>query len=415
VNIAVYHNLPSGGAKRALCELVRRLAVRHTVDVFTVSSAEHEFGDVRPYVRSHIEMKWQPVPMLPSPFGRLNPLVRLWNVWRLRSVLRRVAARIEAADYDIAFVHPCQFESAPSLLSYLQAVPTVYFCQEPPRLLYEDMPVRPYDRAQSRARSLVGAVDPIPRMHRQLLRLNDGRNVQHASMVLVNSRYMQDACLRIYGFEPTLCYLGTDVELFRPLKQAETAGVLSVGSLTRLKGFDFLIESLATIPAERRPTLTIASNFENAPERAYLETLAGRLGVRVKWVGHVSDHSLAELYRRAILTLYTPIREPFGLVPLESMACGTPVVAVRQGGTLETILDGHTGVLVERDAKVFGRAVDQLCRNPARLGELRQECRRYVLDHWSWDLAARRVEFLLEGCASASWDLQRSSGLERAS
>ncbi len=53
MKLAIYHNLPSGGGKRALYEMTKRLAVRHTVDVYAPSTAEHSFCDVRPLVRKH--------------------------------------------------------------------------------------------------------------------------------------------------------------------------------------------------------------------------------------------------------------------------------------------------------------------------------------------------------------------------
>ncbi len=63
--------------------------------------------------------------------------------------------------------------------------------------------------------------------------------------------------------------------------------------------------------------------------------------------------NLVLLYNKANLVVYTPYQEPFGLVPLESMSCGTPVVGVNDGGVMETVTNGKTGILTERDTKIF--------------------------------------------------------------
>ena len=71
----------------------------------------------------------------------------------------------------------------------------------------------------------------------------------------------------------------------------------------------------------------------------------------------IPDEGLVQLYNRAMLTVYAPIMEPFGFVPLESMACGTPVVGIREAGVRETVRHAETGFLVDRDPEQFAAAV----------------------------------------------------------
>src|SRR5690606_8219420 len=125
-------------------ELVRRLHERHQIDLYTLSSAEHAFADLRPYVDNQYVYPFQPRPLLKSPFGRANQLIRLLDLWRIRKPLRAIAGDIKSRAYDFVFVQPCQVEIASSLLSAtlndFQPLPTVYFCQEPLRRAYEQMP-----------------------------------------------------------------------------------------------------------------------------------------------------------------------------------------------------------------------------------------------------------------------------------
>lgn len=394
MRIAVYHNLPSGGAKRAMYETLKRLADRHSFDVYTFSSANHEFADLRPFAQAHHIYDFQRTKELDSPFGRLNMLIRRQDILRIRKKTRKVAEVIDRQDYDVAFVNPCQIETGPSVLEFLQDTPSVYYCHEPPRILYETMPERPYSEKSLR-REKLDKIDPLPDLYFSTLKRNDRRNFAQADRVLVNSDFMRETIQRVYGGQASVCYLGTDAEFFQPRDVKKQRVLLSVGSLTPLKNFDFIIRSLATIPEQDRPPLWIASNFQNSPERAFLEDLASRLGVQLTLHGNVTDEKLAQLYNLAAVTVYTPIREPFGLVPLESMACGTPVVSVREGGMQETILNGATGYLTERNMHEFAQTVMRLYCDPKLAAEFGAAGREHVRQQWTWDKAAERLELYL--------------------
>ena len=392
MRIAIYHNLLSGGAKRALYEETRRLSANHQLDVFTLSSANHEFADLRPYVARHQVYDFQPGALLNSPFGRLNQAIRQADLQRLRSLARRIAQDIEAGNYDLCFVQPCQYESSPSILSYLQHLPTVYYCHEPLRRMYEEMPLRPYENSDSTLRKTLDRFDPLIASYQHALKNNDRKNLHSANLILVNSKFIQNSVRSIYQAEAQVSYLGVDVDWFRPLTEPKQDFVLSVGSLTPLKGFDFLINALALIPEVQRPILVIASNFQNPPEKTYLEQLAQSQKVDLKLEGNVSEERLVQLYNQAKIAVYAAIREPFGLVPVEAMACGTAVVAIRDGGVQETILDGETGLLVARDPEKFAAALQKLLSNPELAQEYGHNGRTHILNHWTWDKANQTLE-----------------------
>lgn len=84
------------------------------------------------------------------------------------------------------------------------------------------------------------------------------------------------------------------------------------------------------------------------PEEAHLRSIAGPT---VEFLGGVSDQELNTLYTGAIATIFSALDEDFGIVPVESMAAGTPVITLAQGGVLETIVDGQTGVFFEKPEK----------------------------------------------------------------
>jgi glycosyltransferase involved in cell wall biosynthesis len=393
VRIAIYHNLPSGGGKRALYELTRHFTEGHILDIYTLSTSDHEFCDLRPYSHSYQVFPFTPFPLANSPFGRLNQGIRAVDLLRLRRIQRSIAQKIDRINYDVVFVHHCRFGQSPSLLKFLKT-PSVYYCQEPPRLLYEPPVPRPYTEF-SRVQRLGNWFDPFPGIYRRTLARLDCQNMRAATRVLVNSHYSRETLYRTYGIFAQVAYLGVDTEKFHPLGLPRENFVLSVGALNPHKGFDFLIESLAFLETAQRPQLVIVSNFQDARERQFLERLAAEKQVRVTFKVMIPDEDLVRLYNQAQLTLYAPIMEPFGFVPLESMACGTPVVGVREAGVRETVRDGVTGVLTEREPRWMAAAIQNLLNAPPLMAEYSAKSREDTVTRWSWEHASITMERFL--------------------
>ncbi|HWD02108.1 MAG TPA: glycosyltransferase [Amycolatopsis sp.] len=158
---------------------------------------------------------------------------------------------------------------------------------------------------------------------------------------------------------------GVDLERFTShgsvAKRRRANRLVTVGRLVPRKGFDTVITALAQL---RDTELVIAGGPEKGklksdPEARRLRELADRLGVsdRVRWEGQVSRPDMPKLLRSADAVVCTPWYEPFGIVPLEAMACGVPVVAAAVGGLVDTVVDGITGVLVHprRPAELAAR------------------------------------------------------------
>ena len=415
LRIAVYHNLPAGGAKRTVHDMVRGLSRTHHLDCYTLGCSCHEFCDIGSYVQRTKVYPFEATPLLRSPWGRANALLRLRDMARLTRLAKRVAADIDAGGYDVALVHPSQFTQAPPLLRFLR-LPSVYFCHEPLRRLYEPSAGRSRCKPGFWHR-LLDTLDPWRALYLRVLAATDRAGAHAATRVIVNSRFTSQNVKSFYGIDTGVCYHGVDTALFEPRAVDRDGMVLSVGSLTPLKGHDFVIRALATIPAQMRPRLLIVSNVENDSERTHLEHLAQELRVGLDIRHDVTDDELPELYGRASATVYAPHREPFGLVPLESMACGTPVVGVREGGIAETILDGETGFLVDRDPCAFGKAVEIICAEPDLASRLGTKGRNHVEAEWTWNHRIKLLEkHLVEtaGTASARGPIEDAKGEARA-
>ncbi len=169
--------------------------------------------------------------------------------------------------------------------------------------------------------------------------------------------------------------------------------LVAVGRLVPRKGFDIAITALAQLPETE---LVIAGGPERGrlsqdPEAARLRQLAEKLGVgdRVRWPGQVSREDMPALLRSADAVVCTPWYEPFGIVPLEAMACGVPVVASAVGGLTDTVVDGVTGLLVRpHQPKELASRARRLIDDPALCHAYGTAGHDRAVARYSWDRVA---------------------------
>lgn len=190
---------------------------------------------------------------------------------------------------------------------------------------------------------------------------------------------------------------GVDVDLFRPDGPKAPRGkphrIVTVGRFVPRKGFDVVIRALPSVPNSE---LVIVGGPDHAeltadPEAVRLRELARELGVehRVKLYGAVARSDMPALLRSADVVACTPWYEPFGIVPLEAMACGVPVVASAVGGMLDTVVDDVTGRLVppKRPDKV-AEALNGLLRDEFLRQSLGAAGRDRARSRYTWDRIA---------------------------
>ena len=220
----------------------------------------------------------------------------------------------------------------------------------------------------------------------------DKENASFAKVILANSYFSREAILRAYGMNSFVSYLGVDTEIFRPLNMEREPYVLSVGSLTPAKGFDFIIRALSLIKKKLRPCFVIVGNVVWEPWKVHLEKLAAQRGVKLELKVLIDDSELVKLYNRARLCVYAPYLEPFGLVPLEAMACGTPVVAVKEGGVRESVVHNESGwLLIERDEQEFAEAITQALLVKDKRQAAGQRGIELIQEFWTLQHATQRL------------------------
>jgi D-inositol-3-phosphate glycosyltransferase len=196
-----------------------------------------------------------------------------------------------------------------------------------------------------------------------------------------------------------------DLDLFRPdgpiwPRSSGRARIVCVSRLVPRKGICDVIVAAANMPDVE---LLIAGGppesmlFEDDYARTLLATIEHlRISDRVRLLGAVERPWMPSLMRSADVVCCTPWYEPFGMVALEAMACGAPVVASCVGGLAETVLDGQTGILVPpRQPRSVQAAIEALLHDPARRRAMGKAALRRA-SSYAWPSIAARTLHVYE-------------------
>jgi glycosyltransferase involved in cell wall biosynthesis len=206
---------------------------------------------------------------------------------------------------------------------------------------------------------------------------------------VANSRFVAGRIGRYYNRRASVLHPPVDTRFFTPGGAPPLSYFLVVSALVPYKRIEVAIDAAARLGVHLKIVGT-------GPDLARLRRLAGPL---VEFTGALDAESLREAYRRA-QALVLPGEEDFGIAPVESMACGRPVVALGRGGALETVVPGETGALVpEADAGAFAAAMDTLTRTPYDPVRLAAHAARFSVAHFESALADLISETLAASAA----------------
>jgi glycosyltransferase involved in cell wall biosynthesis len=399
MRIALYHNVPSGGAKRAIFEWVKRLKNDNVIDVYSLATADHDYCDIRPLVHKHYVYPFTPRKLFKSPLGRLNQFQRLQDLNDLVKLGQRIAIEIDDQNYDIVFANTCKLTFIPSLLQFTKS-PSNYYLHEPYGRGFLRPIKRPYINDET-WRKLLNRFDPLIYLYNRKLELMQRRSSSNTRFFSANSQFTLECMQAEVREKSKICPIGVDLNSFKPCPNIKKEKfIISVGEMSPRKGFDFIIQSVGQIPKEKRPSLKLACNRVDIQEKNYIEKMARLYEVDLEIFTDLKTPELEQFYNEAYLCVYAPLFEPFGLVPLEAMACGTPVVGIKEGGVQESIIDEKTGFLIERNSVKFGEAILRLLDDNDLASAFGQNGREYVAQNWTWEQSAEKLEAYLIQCAN---------------
>jgi glycosyltransferase involved in cell wall biosynthesis len=182
----------------------------------------------------------------------------------------------------------------------------------------------------------------------------DAATAGRVDRYVANSHYVAGRIRRYYNRGSTVVYPPVDTTFYRPdPARSPEPSFLVVSALVPYKRVDVAIRACA----DAGMALTIVGK---GPEEARLRRLATAIGAEVEFRGWLADELIRDRYQRCRAVLMPGV-EDFGMVPVEAQACGRPVVALAQGGAVESVVDGVTGVLVrDRSVAAFAAALREV-------------------------------------------------------
>lgn len=209
----------------------------------------------------------------------------------------------------------------------------ICYCHTPPRWLYgyktavewqRYWPVRVYA-------AIVG----------HFMRMYDYKSAQKVDHFIANSQEVAMRIKKFYRRESTVIYPPVTLPVSADKKKKRGDYYFIVSRLVGAKGIDLAIEAANKLGIKLK-IAGVPSGYKTSYEQ-----LSQKAANNIEFLGFVSDTELVDLYSQAKAFLALAIDEDFGITPVESMLCGTPVIAYRGGGYLETVVDGKTGVFFD--------------------------------------------------------------------
>lgn len=357
----MFHELPKGGAENAVYEIAKQLRERNfLIDLFVTGENEYKNEAIfdKKFFYKFVPKTWQ---------GG-NWRVRLYKdtieLLKLYLLHKRIAGVINTSKYDLAWVNASQFIEAPFILRFLK-IPSIFYAHDPHyRIIYDPL-LKISERMQVSRRM-------YEKMNRFLRKILDMQNFDKANVILANSKYTQRIIKKTYGRKSLVAYLGVDTKFYFPIKKKKLYDVLFIGSTAQIDGFTLFLEVAKFLPKHIRVRSVLAE---------------------MEWI---SDRRvMRDIYQSSKVLLALAVGEPFGLVPLEAMGCGVPVVAVNEGGYKESVLNDKTGYLIKRSPKNIADKLIALLSNPKKITEMGNNARLHVVKNWTWKRSGARIYSIL--------------------
>eukprot|EP00934_Nitzschia_sp_Nitz4_P007502 Nitzschia sp. Nitz4//scaffold73_size107353//68874//70280//NITZ4_004326-RA/size107353-processed-gene-0.11-mRNA-1//1//CDS//3329557494//7492//frame0 len=370
LNVVFIHlDLGIGGAEQLVLQLATATqALSHNVQLITTRCDEdHCFQAVgkggRLADNVTIYGNWIPASIMGVGTAIMSILRIFFLTWQ-------VCWNHRDADIVVVDVLPT---SLPLLWLLLPSAATLFYCHFPDKLLLRTtggMPKQLY-------RMFVDSLEEV--------------TMGVADMLVVNSKFTLNTVRKTFStLDPNISvlYPALDTTL-EPNNQPKTptSPIVSLNRFERKKNIGLLIRAYHFLkendPSVELPPLIIAGgydkqNVENVEYRAELQKLADNLQVPVEFLLDVSDEKRTSLFQTALCVVYTPDQEHFGIVPLEAMYAGSPVLAVNSGGPTETVVDGKCGFLRPPFPEAFGSALLELVQDPSKATTMGRDGRRHV-------------------------------------
>ena len=354
MKIAIFHNVPPGGARRVVYNQIAYLSKGHSVSLymFIQESTEKDFLD---FTKLNCNIYFFPGDI----YKKRHRLVRdIYLFWKLKSLHKKAAEIIDQCNYDVVIVHPDRLTQSPYILRFLET-PSIYYCEEWLRIIYE-----PQFSIQS---SLSFHKKIYENLFRFYLKINDKRNIASLSHIIANSDYTAENIMKAYKKESIVITPSVDTDTFYPEYKRKLYDLLFIGSKDEINGYTLLVEAIALL--QNKPRVHIVSLSKESV---------------------IDDKAMLDLYNSSRIVVSLSRNEPFGLVVIEAMACGRPVIALATGGHRQTVQNGKNGYLIN-NAKELAEHIKELLHSQLIQDMFGKNGRKFVTKYKSNEVQGKML------------------------
>lgn len=385
------HFVSDGGAGRMVLETAQRLADRgHQVHVVCIRADDAIVGHVSERIQFH------------QIGGPLSSSIWFWIRFNrsCRQVLKVIDAIASNADGMKTVLFPQVFPAnwwGAFIVKRRPQVASVWYCQEPSAFIHSNV----------WKRSLPWPKNWIAILISPVMAWLDRRLCGRFSRVLVNSDFSRRSIIQVYGFADQACrtvYLGVDHQRFRPDQSTiRKPWVCVIAKITRFKNVDVIVNAVAEL-VQRGLTevqLHVVGVGDALDECRHTAEAADIMG-HATFHGRLGDNRVVELLQQSRVFCLASADEPFGLVVVEALTCGTPVVAMNSGGPSEILKDLSCGKLCESvNAIYIAKALEHfLTMDDDSFAVVSSEATRRASE-FRWENAAQEIEGELLRSASS--------------
>jgi len=309
-----------------------------------------EYGGAERVVEALLEI-WPDAPVyttvfLPEFAGPHRSRIEKWNVKtsflqsipfkaKLISIFRFVAPLVfksmDLSKYDVVITSTAGTYTSPNFVKMNIKSTLVCYCHTPPRYLYGYPVANDWKNNIFRRTLLVLGKIPM-----YFLRILDKQAAQLPNFFIANSKEVAGRIKRFYNRESTVIYPPVEIpEIKSSIKKGNY--YLIGGRVSRHKGHGLAIEAFTKLGL---PLKVFGGTFASYG----LDQFKKDAGMNIEFLGEVTDEEKWDLMKKAKGFIFPSEQEDFGIIPVEAMAAGTPVIALAQGGVLETVVEGKTGL-----------------------------------------------------------------------
>lgn len=354
MKIAILH--PSfncrGGAERKVLLIAQNLGKKFNIDIFT-----QEIIKDKTFYELLKGLKFRII-----PYGK--------NISSKFFSLYKIAKRLKG--YDLYNAHNYPAHISASIGKFLYKKPIVWFCNEP--LLYID-----------------GTIQRENPLTIFFLRILENLFIKNIDIVVANSKNTARGIKKAHNVDPVIIYSGINTKNYCPKKAKKLDQIFFISRITKEKNVDFLVDKLMPLVWKKSPNTKLIiggkGNYFNT-----IKKKVSKIGAKnIIFTGRLNEKDKLNYYHQSKLIVFPPFNEPLGVIPLEAMACGVPVVAFNSGGCKETIAHNKTGFLANNE-KEFADYVIKLLKDKKLREKFGKAGRKRVIDIFSVEQMVKKTE-----------------------